>query len=254
MLLQAQVHHIGFSPSVVTTSSRQNDNGVGNELNERGRWERNDVWTPQFRPRSSLDMMSVHISSGLVHQSKEKCTLECTLSSKEEESSYLWPFSSTSFMLFPYLFSLQVDRRTLEYILIHLFNQKLQLTGICNFWWGERVNINLHVGWWLRNGHTTPEYVSSGVVQTMVLQHYFFRLSRCWRTWSWNANLHSLTGWFNQHQRVSSQCFMYTSLGYMYTSWWWFRLIVTIMGERNVYTKDAQQVHVIGLNHLFRCW
>ena len=111
-----------------------------------------------------------------------------------------------------------------------------------------------HVDWWLRNGHTTPEYVSSGVVQTMFLQHYFFRLSRCWRTWSWNANRHRLTGWYNQQQRVSSQCFMYTSLGCMYTSWWWFRLIVTIMGERNVYTKDAQQVHVIGLNHIFRCW
>lgn len=39
---------------------------------------------------------------------------------------------------------------------------------------GERVNINLHVGWWLRIGHTTLEYVSSGVVQTMVLQHYIF--------------------------------------------------------------------------------
>ena len=202
-------------------------------------------------------------------------------------------------MLFPCLFSHQVDRRILEYIFIHVFNQKLQLTGICNFWggervnkqhvslqepssgatyrwwysyslvqsskiavgrhmqflrWGERVNI-LHVDWWLRNGHTTPEYVNSGVVQTMVLQHYiFFRLSRCWRTWSWNANRQSLTGWYNQQQWVSSRCLKYTSSGYMYTSWWWFRLIVTIKGERNVYTKDAQQVHVIGLNHIFRCW
>ena len=85
-------------------------------------------------------MTSEYLSSGLVLQRKEKCTLECTLSSKEEESSYLWPFSSTSFMLFPCLFSLQVDRRILEYIFIHVFNQKLQLTGICNFWGGERVN------------------------------------------------------------------------------------------------------------------
>ena len=47
---------------------------------------------------------------------------------------------------------------------------------------------------------------------------------------------------------------MYSSLGYMYTLWWWFRLIVTIMGERNVYTKDAQKVRVIGLNRVFRSW
>lgn len=39
---------------------------------------------------------------------------------------------------------------------------------------------------------------------------------------------------------------MYSSLGYMYTLWWWFRLIVTIMGERNVYTKDAQKVRGSG--------
>ena len=53
ILLQYQVHHIGFSPSVVTTSSRQNDNGVGNELAERSRKERNDVYSHQFGPRSS---------------------------------------------------------------------------------------------------------------------------------------------------------------------------------------------------------
>ena len=45
---------LGFSPSVVTTSSRQNDNGVGNELDERRSKERdNDVCSYQFRPRSS---------------------------------------------------------------------------------------------------------------------------------------------------------------------------------------------------------
>jgi hypothetical protein len=35
ILLQSQVRHIEFSPSVVTTKSRQNDNGVGKELAER---------------------------------------------------------------------------------------------------------------------------------------------------------------------------------------------------------------------------
>ena len=44
---------LGFSPSVVTTKSRQNDNGVGNELEERIRKEIDDVYSHQFRPHSS---------------------------------------------------------------------------------------------------------------------------------------------------------------------------------------------------------
>ena len=78
----------------------------------------NDACALQLRPRSSMTMTSVHISSGLVlqrlrrlntsvqaslfkvyimvsadntsgpvHQGKEGCTIQCTLSSEEEKSS-----------------------------------------------------------------------------------------------------------------------------------------------------------------------
>ena len=99
-----------------------------------------DVCANQLRPRSSKTMTSVHISSGLVlhrqwrlntsvqalslkvnimvsadntsgpvHQGKERCTIQCTLSSEEEKSSWLWPFLTTCFMLSPCSLSHQVD-------------------------------------------------------------------------------------------------------------------------------------------------
>ena len=85
----------------------------------------NDVCSHQFRPRSSNTMtfeyfssslgpqcnimMSADNTSGPVHQGKERCTFQCTLSSKEEKSSWLWPFLTTCFMLSPCSLSHQVD-------------------------------------------------------------------------------------------------------------------------------------------------
>ena len=40
----------------------------------------------------------------------------------------------------------------------------------------------------------------------------------------------------------------------MYTLLCWFRWDRNHHGERYVYIRDAQQVHVIGLNQLFRSW
>ena len=99
-----------------------------------------DVCSHQFKPRSSMTMTSVHISAGLVlqrqwrlnnsvqasvlnviimvsadntsgpvHQGKERCTIQCTLSSEEEKSSWVWPFLTTCFILYPCSLSHQVD-------------------------------------------------------------------------------------------------------------------------------------------------
>ncbi|GKB64095.1 integrase, catalytic region, zinc finger, CCHC-type containing protein, partial [Tanacetum coccineum] len=48
-------------------------------------------------------MASAYNTSGPVPQRKEKCTLECALSSKEDKSSCFRPFSSTFFSYFPML-------------------------------------------------------------------------------------------------------------------------------------------------------
>ena len=54
-----------------------------------------------LRKKRNLLMTFEHNSSSLIPQRKEKCTLQCVLSSEIEKSSQLWPFSSTCFMLFP---------------------------------------------------------------------------------------------------------------------------------------------------------
>nr|GEU41592.1 hypothetical protein [Tanacetum cinerariifolium] len=58
-----------------------------------------DVTNP-FECKKFLDMASADNTSGPALQRKERCTLQCALSLKEEKSSCLRPFSSTSFMLF----------------------------------------------------------------------------------------------------------------------------------------------------------
>ncbi|GJX04020.1 hypothetical protein Tco_0189936 [Tanacetum coccineum] len=63
-----------------------------------------DVWTKQFRPRLALQrqMASADISSGPAPQRKERSTLQCALSFKEEKSSYLRAvLSTTSIRLVP---------------------------------------------------------------------------------------------------------------------------------------------------------
>jgi hypothetical protein len=71
---------LGFSPSLVTTYSRQNDNGVGNELAERSRKrERRRLFTSVQALFFNI-MVSADKTSGPVLQRKERCTFQCALS------------------------------------------------------------------------------------------------------------------------------------------------------------------------------
>ena len=111
-------------------------------------------------------MTSVHFSAGLVLQHYDVCTLQFRPRSSKKRKVYdsvhfifkrrgIFLFMAiliNKFMLFPCLFCFQVDRRILEYSIIHLFNQNLHSTGICNFWGGERVNKQ----------HVSPQEPSSG--------------------------------------------------------------------------------------------
>jgi hypothetical protein len=87
-------------------------------------------------------MTSVHFSSGLVHQRKERCTIQCTLSSKEEESSYLWPFSSTSSCSFRAYLVFKWIGAHLGVYPYSLIQPKIDVDWHTQFlrWGGERVN------------------------------------------------------------------------------------------------------------------
>ena len=111
-------------------------------------------------------MTSVHFSTGLVLQHYGVCWQHFRPRSSKKRKVYAWvhfifkrrgiflfmAILINKFMLFPCLFCFQVDRRILEYSIIHLFNQNLHSTGICNFWGGERVNKQ----------HVSPQEPSSG--------------------------------------------------------------------------------------------
>ncbi|GKF73167.1 hypothetical protein Tco_0219499 [Tanacetum coccineum] len=55
-----------------------------------------DVCSHQFRPRSSTTMASSDNTSGPAPQRKERCTLQCDLSLKEEKSYLRAVLSTTS--------------------------------------------------------------------------------------------------------------------------------------------------------------
>jgi hypothetical protein len=75
---------------VVTTSSRQNDNGVGNELDERRSKER-DMTSVQVSAGLVLHhMTSVHISAGLALHQYDVCTHQC-----RPRSSSLWRLNTS---------------------------------------------------------------------------------------------------------------------------------------------------------------
>ncbi|GJU89311.1 retrovirus-related pol polyprotein from transposon TNT 1-94 [Tanacetum coccineum] len=83
------------------------DNACTNQLDPNRNWESGTLNSPclsvfkfQASDLNVNKMASADNTLGLALQRKERCTLQCALSLKEEKSSCLRPFSSTSFMLF----------------------------------------------------------------------------------------------------------------------------------------------------------